>query len=139
MEVTIVVLQLFTAVTALAGGALLVIRPDGSLLSADTALLAGTPFSDWLVPGLLLAVLVGVGFLAVGWWRWIQGPFAAVLSIVAGIGLVAFEIVEFSIIGFHPLQVVYGILGLTLIALTLIVHLREPRPGVPSQSARRGR
>ncbi len=68
-DVATLVLEFFTAVSALAGGILFAVRPDGSLLGADAALLTGTPFDDWLVPGILLAALVGVGFLVTGLWH----------------------------------------------------------------------
>ena len=46
--------------------------------------LAGTPFSDWRVPGLLLARLVGGGFLLAGWWQWRCLRYARELSMAAG-------------------------------------------------------
>ncbi len=51
----LVALELVTGVTGLVGGVLLMAAPDGSLLRADPATLAGSPFSDWRVPGVLLA------------------------------------------------------------------------------------
>ncbi|TVZ02240.1 hypothetical protein EAS64_25805 [Trebonia kvetii] len=42
-----------------AGRALLAASPDGSLLRAGPAVLAGTALTDWRLPGLLLALLVG--------------------------------------------------------------------------------
>ncbi len=63
----LVALELITGVTGLAGGVLLAAAPDGSLLKADPATLTGSPFSDWRVPGVLLAGLVGGGFLLAGW------------------------------------------------------------------------
>lgn len=110
-------LEIFTAVTALVGGALFIAQPDGSLLGADQALLAGTPFGDWLGPGILLAVLVGGGFLAVAAWQWRDGWMARWLSIAAGVGLILFEVVEFAMIGFHPLQAVYSIIGAVIVVL----------------------
>ena len=65
----LVTLELVTGAAGLAGGVLLAAVPDGSLLRADTAVLAGAPFSDWRVPGVLLAGLVGGGFLLAGWWH----------------------------------------------------------------------
>lgn len=112
-------LQLFTAVTALVGGVLFIVEPNGSLLGADVALLAGSPFADWRGPGILLAALVGLGFLAVAAWQSRDGWMARWVSIAAGIGLVLFEVVEFAIIGFHPLQAVYAIIGAVIIALAV--------------------
>jgi hypothetical protein len=42
----LVTLELVTGAAGLAGGVLLAAAPDGSLLRADLAVLAGTPFSD---------------------------------------------------------------------------------------------
>ena len=66
----LVALELVTGVAGLAGGVPLAAAPDGSLLRADPATLVGTPFTDWRVPGVLLAGLVGGGFLLAGWWQW---------------------------------------------------------------------
>jgi hypothetical protein len=53
--------------------------------------LANAPFSDWRLPNLLLAFLVGSGFLGTAAWQWRRAPFARELSLVAGAGLVLFE------------------------------------------------
>src|SRR5262249_53733769 len=58
----------------------------GSLLRADPAVLAGTPFSDWRVPGVLLAGLAGGGFLLAGWRQWRGHRYARELSMAAGAG-----------------------------------------------------
>jgi hypothetical protein len=50
---------------ALAGGIALVSKPDGSVMQFDVALLAGSPFADFLVPGLVLGGLFGIGSLVV--------------------------------------------------------------------------
>jgi hypothetical protein len=56
----------FLAVCALPAGTMLVIAPDGHLLGASTAWLrAGLPFATYLVPGVLLAGLIGGGAIAV--------------------------------------------------------------------------
>jgi hypothetical protein len=85
----LVTLELVTGAAGLAGGVLLAAVPDGSLLRADPAALAGTPFSDWRVPGVLLARLVGGGFLLAGWWQWRGHRHARGLSMTAGRGLSA--------------------------------------------------
>jgi hypothetical protein len=110
-------LELGTAATAVVGGVLLAARPDGSLLHADLAALAGSPFSDWRLPGLLLATLVGGGFAAAGTWEWRRGRHAPELSLVAGLGLVCFELAELAWLGFQPLEAVFALVGVAVCVL----------------------
>ena len=51
----------FLSVTALIGGAALVIRPDGSLLGMGTDMLATSVFRDFRWPGILLFTVFGIG------------------------------------------------------------------------------
>jgi hypothetical protein len=113
----LVALELMTAVTGITGGVLLAAAPDGSLLHADMNALNGTPFSDWRVPGVLLLVLVGGGFLLAGWWQWRDHWHARELSMAAGAGLIIFEVTEFAWIGFQPLQVFFALIGAIIIGL----------------------
>lgn len=110
-EKILIAIEAFCGLGALAGGVALMVRPDGAVLHMPASYLAGSPFADYLVPGLLLAVFVGAGMLGaalllIRCWRY--GREAA---IVPGAALVIFEIVEFSVIGFNPLQVLFGVLG----------------------------
>src|SRR6185437_686003 len=52
-------------VGAIAGGAALVAAPDGSVMHFDPTILGGSPFRDFLVPGLILGGLFGIGSLVV--------------------------------------------------------------------------
>ncbi len=113
----LVPLELVTGAVGLAGGLLLALVPDGSLLHADPGVLAGTPFTNWRWPGVLLATLVGGGFLLAGSWQWRHGWHARELSIAAGVGLVLFEAVEFAWIGFQPLQALFTLVGFAIIVL----------------------
>src|SRR4051812_28821719 len=97
-------LELFTGATALVGGVLLAIAPDGSLLAADPAVLTASPFADYRWPGFLLATLVGAGYLLTGFWQARSGVGARALSVFAGVGLVVFEASELLWLGFQPLE-----------------------------------
>lgn len=110
-------LELVTGAAALAGGILLVVRPDGSLLRADPAALTYGPFTDWRIPGILLGMLVGVGLLVAGRWQVRGGWHARELSILAGLGLVLFELTELGWIGFQPLEVMFALVGTFIAAL----------------------
>jgi len=122
----LIALELVTGAAGLVGGVLLAAAPDGSLLRADPATLTGTPFSDWRVPGVLLAGLVGGGFLLAGWWQWRGRRHARDLSMGAGLGLVCFEAAELGWLGFQPLEMVFAIVGMTVTGLAW--RLPEARP-----------
>jgi hypothetical protein len=110
---------------------LLAAVPDGSLLHADPAALAGSPFSNWRMPGVLLAALVGAGFLLAAWWQWRGYRYARELSMMAGTGLVCFEAVELAWIGFQPLEPVFAVTGVSIV----ILAWRRPRRGHSEHSA----
>ena len=102
---------------ALLGGGLLAARPDGSLLHAKISALANSPFPDYRVPGVLLAVLVGGGFVGTGVWQGLRAPLARELSMVAGAGIVLFEGAELLWLGFQPLEAVFAVVGVTVLVL----------------------
>ena len=122
----LVALELVTGVAGLVGGVLLAAAPDGSLLRADPATLAGSPFSDWRVPGVLLAGLVGGGFLLAGWWQWRGHRYARELSMAAGVGLVCFEAAELAWLGFQPLEAVFAVVGATIVVLAWRTPTTQP-------------
>jgi hypothetical protein len=122
----LVALELVTGVTGLVGGVLLAAAPDGSLLRADPATLAGSPFSDWRVPGVLLAGLVGGGFLLAAWWQWRGYRYARELSMAAGTGLVCFEAFELAWLGFQPLEAIFALAGLAVVVLACHAEGTQP-------------
>lgn len=113
----LVIVELATGGSALICGGLLAMRPDGSLMGLPTRVLVEGPFTDWRLPGLLLAGFVGVGYLTAATsqrWRYAH---TAELGVLAGAGLVLFEAVEWAWLGFHPLQAVFMAVGAGVIAL----------------------
>ena len=113
-------LELFTGATALVGGVLLAIAPDGSLLAAAPAALAGSPFADYRWPGILLATLVGAGYLVTGFWQARAGVGARALSVFAGVVLVVFEASELLWLGFQPLEAVLAVIGAAVAVLAVV-------------------
>ena len=49
----------FIAVTSTLSGLLMISSPDGKMLSLSLSLLDGTPFKNFLIPGILLTTIVG--------------------------------------------------------------------------------
>lgn len=65
---------------ALAGGVVLVVKPDGSLIHLPLAYIDKSPFADYFIPGLILGGLFGIGSLVVasmGLLRLRAAPFVA--------------------------------------------------------------
>lgn len=124
------------ALGAIGGGVGLIQDPVDNI-GMPLSILEGSPFSDYLFPGLMLLILVGLPPLVAiyglarrrtwGWW----------LAIVAGIGLIIWIITEVILLGYLPgtgigLQIGMGLLGV-LILVTALVHstrryLRVSRP-----------
>lgn len=105
----------FVALSALFGGGAFLLRPDGSLLGADPAWLARSPFPDYTVPGLILSTLVGVAnaaatvaaFRRLSWAGWFSAAVGVTLM-----GWIAGELLLLRTV--HWLQGLYLGLGMFL-------------------------
>lgn len=126
--VALIVLTIL-AVGALAGGAALVARPDGSVMHFDVAILAGSPFPDFLVPGLILGGLFGVGSLVVVALALRNVRIAPFLGFAIGCGQMIWIVVQLAIIRevsfLHP----------TFFAVGLIVAVASAAWGWPTFAA----
>ena len=128
----------FLGIGALAGGLVLIIAPDGAIIHMPTSLLARTPFTNFLIPGLILFSVNGLFPLFNAYalhkqpsWPALNplgAPFGEHWSFVTtgaqGIALVIWISVELLTIGSHWLMVFYGVVGLLIIALTLSPAVR---------------
>ena len=111
-------IALFLAVGAIPVGLGFVVRPDGSLIGMPRSVLASTPFTDFLVPGLLLAVAVGGSALAAAVLVARGARRASLVSLAAGAVVVGWIAVQVWLIGFvSALQPLVCGLGLAMIAL----------------------
>ena len=99
---------------ALAGGIVLATAPDGSGMGFDVALLAGSPFPDFLVPGLVLAGVFGVGSFIVVAMGIARLPIAPFLAFAIGCAQMIWITVELAIIRelsfLHPTFFAVGLL-----------------------------
>lgn len=115
----------FVAATAIVGGIFLMI---GSLwpevrtaLSPPESLLVGSPFASYLLPGAVLAGVVG-GLHAAAFVAVLRRHRRATLvSAVAAYAVVIWIIVQMTIIPFSPLQALYVVLGLAELGIVLLI------------------
>jgi hypothetical protein len=111
-------LSLPLALSAIPVGVALVLRPDGSLVGMPPSTLAGTPFDDFLAPGLLLAGAVGGSTLAAAVLAARGAPRARLVTLGAGLVTVGWIAVQVAMLGYlSGLQPMVGGLGLALVAL----------------------
>ena len=104
----------------LGGGIGLVIAPDGALLRMPVSFLEGSPFSDYLIPGLVLASLLGVFPLLVLAGLWRRRSWSWYGAFLVGSGLIIFEIVELMIVPFSVLQPIFSTVGALIATLCLV-------------------
>jgi hypothetical protein len=77
------VLLIFLALSAIGGGGALIISPSGKLLGGlPLSLLKNSPFNNFLIPGIILFVVLGLfpGLLAFALRKKISSPFAERLN-----------------------------------------------------------
>jgi hypothetical protein len=114
---------------ALAGGVNLVLRPDGSGMGFHTSLLAGSPFTDFLLPGLILGGLFGIGSLVAALGGLRRAQWAPFLAFAIGTGQMVWIVVELAII--HE----FSFLHPTMFALGLVIAAAAVPWGWPTFAA----
>ena len=125
----LLILTAIQAVGAILGGIALVQDPTNSI-GLQVNQLQGTPFKDYLIPGLILLIVVGLFSLVVfvgllsrwttAWW----------LSLASGGGLVIWIITEVALLGYLAgtalgMQIVFGLMGAVIVALALLRPTRR--------------
>jgi hypothetical protein len=135
----LILLQLLLGVGALFGGGVLILAPDGHLIGMPMNLLANSPFTNFLVPGLLLFFFVGVFPSVVAYslrqrpgWRWpnLLNPFKRMhwswaASLAAGVAVVVWIVVEIQFMPVGFVHLLYLAWGALILILTLLPSVRR--------------
>lgn len=131
VRIALIVVDLFAAVSAIAGAIGLVV----GYMDIPLSVLQTTPFADFTVPALLLGFVVGGSALAaaaialfgprqltlLGPWR-----VDAVASAVAGAIMVGWMVIEIAMIGLGIwVQAAYLVVGLVMIGLAALLQWAE--------------
>lgn len=88
VRIALVVVEALVALSAIAGGLWLVAGRSGLPL----AWLAGTPFSDYTIPGLVLVIVVGGSALLAAATVFIHREWAVLISVLAGLLMAGYEL-----------------------------------------------
>ena len=135
-----VALEILLSIGALGGGLVLMIAPRGEIMPLPLSALAGSPFDTYLVPGLILFGVLGLGPLVAARLIWLRHPLAPTAAFVVGAGLLIWVAVEVAIIGYSnepPLQAIYGILGVAIVLVACRWLLGVSLPRLDGTSGRR--
>lgn len=145
--VILILLQLLLGVGAVFGGAALIIDPSGIMIQIPLYLLENSPFSNFLVPGIMLLVVLGVipliiaSSLITGWnskflealnifkdvlWSW-------TFSIYIGYAVIIWITIQVYIInGAGIVHIFYVFLAIAIQIFTLLPKVRNYYQKSPS-------
>lgn len=130
----------FLGVSALFGGIMLVSSPSGAGPSISSSVLRYSPFSNFLIPGLILGLVFGVGSVGavLALWTRPTWTFATTLTrftgehwawsaaVALGLGQIIWIVTQMLMLrGVNGLQVVYGALGLVIVVLAFQPGVRK--------------
>jgi hypothetical protein len=116
MKTLLFILLSFIAVTATISGILMISQPDGSILHLKPELLAGSPFKNFMVPGILLACVVGAVNLAAVFLNIMRHRQRYNVAIAGGAVMVTWILVQVMMIGtIHWLHILYFSIGLLVV------------------------
>jgi len=127
-------LHLFLGINGLIGGILLVIKTDGSLLGMQVDWLNRSPFNNYLIPGILLSLFLGVlplitflGLIKRRNWRFINlfniyrdKNWAWSFSLYTGIIAISWITIQLILTQYFWIQPVIIFNGLFIIIVTMI-------------------
>lgn len=121
-RVTLVILELFIGLMAIACGFILAAGFADDVLQMKTSVLDGTPFRSFVIPGIILAMVVGGSQLVAAVALWRRAPWGMLGSFGAGVilmGWIAGEVILLGWIaprGLQPFCFAYGALIAALAA-----------------------
>jgi hypothetical protein len=116
-------LQVFIGIGGVSGGFGLVTEPSGANLGFDVDLLSKSPFSDYLIPGLILLVVIGFGSLAGGVLSILRYRYSSEIAAVSGAFLMIWITAQVWWIGLRVwLQPLFFCLGMVELALGLVLR-----------------
>ena len=119
-------LQAFIGIGAIGGGFMLVKDPSGNTLGVPMSLLEGSLFPDFLIPGIFLLAVNGVGSMAGAGLSFARRRYAQEAAIVLGAILVAWIVIQVIIIrSIGWLHLLYFILGVVELGFGIYIRRNQ--------------
>jgi hypothetical protein len=119
-------LLLFVGIAAVAGGLGVILDPSGESLGVSVDLLIGSPFKNFLIPGIVLFTVVGLTSLLVSFLTFKQHLLSGGATIVQGFIMIIWIVLQVYWIGWlTPLQLTFLLIGFAEIILGYVLHSRN--------------
>ena len=132
-------LHLFLGINGLIGGILLMIKTDGSLLGMQAEWLSRSPFKNYLIPGVLLSLFLGIlpfttflGLIKRRNWRFTNlfnlyrdKNWAWSFSLYTGIIAIAWITIQLILTQYFWIQPVIILNGLFIIVTTMLPEVMK--------------
>lgn len=109
LNILAIILLLLNGLGAIYGGVNLIAYPDGSSLQLSLSWLKYSPFSNYLVPGIILLVSNGLLSLAVIAGILMRAKISSLLVLLQGVVLTGWIIVQMLLI--HTIYFLHAVMG----------------------------
>ncbi|MCF8242457.1 MAG: hypothetical protein K9J16_13850 [Melioribacteraceae bacterium] len=120
VRISLMILQIFSGLSGLFGGLILIIDPTGNSIQLKSEWLNATPFADFLIPGIILFIFIGVGHIFGFIITIIKHKLRFVIALVLGCILISWIAFQVGLIGYKNfLQPLYFIVGLLEVLLSI--------------------
>jgi len=121
--VILAVIQIFIALGAIPAGILFTIEPNGQLMGTTTAMLADSPFPDFLIPGLFLLIVNGFGNVLCAIISIKKSNLAGVAAMFLGSVMCIWIVSQVAWIGYNSfLQPLFFVIGFAEATLGYVIY-----------------
>lgn len=121
-------LQAFNGLSGLLGGYMLINDPTGNSLNLVLEWLQITPFENYLIPGIILFLFVGMGNVFGFWFTFKKKKKLALVGLVFGLILMVWILLQVALIGYkdflQPLYFTSGMLQ-AVAGLALLKQIKK--------------
>lgn len=127
LRIAAIILLMANGISALLPGALLICDPSGRPLQMPLSMLQYSPFKNFLIPGILLFVMIGVSSVTIAILTIRRFQRYARLVLFQGCILAGWIVIQVYLLrSFHVLHLIYGLIGLVLMALGFSLRKSPP-------------
>ena len=121
LRIISIILLVFTGISACFGGIVLMMDPTGSIIQMPVELLKHSPFTNFLIPGLILLIIIGIGSIVTTVFVISKNKYFPKIITASGSALIIWIITQiFMLQSLSYLHFVYGGIGLILLILGVI-------------------